>query len=102
MSDDNPQKVQLPPYRQFEVIRYSRQSGGTFNLTTDVINAHVLQYTGRGQVLLFLDYRYVTRYDEQRNPIETVAMELQRVINGYEDVREVNVPNAATSSLLTH
>jgi hypothetical protein len=87
-------RLPLPPYRQFEVRNIAKPK--------ETVSAHVLQYTGRGQVLLFLDYRYVTRYDEQRNPVDTIVLELHRIINGYDDVREVNVPQVATSALLVH
>ena len=92
MSNSQQTRVPLPPFRCFEVTMRGGQP-------TPVV-AHVLQYTENGQAVLFYDYRYATRYNEAREPVETVVMELQRFISGYGvDVREVNV---TTSSLLSH
>ena len=93
----NPQqaRISIPPFRYFEVTIGGKPACS--------VVAHVLQYTENGQAVLFYDYRYATRYNEAREPVETVVMELQRFISGGDiDVREVNVAVGMTSSLLSH
>lgn len=97
MNDDLEQRVArlpLPPFRQFQVSYYEAgaQDVDARRLTTETITAHILQHTGKGRVLLFSDYRYVTRYNERREPVDTIITEIHRIIPDHQGVREVESP----------
>lgn len=94
-----PRRIPLPPLRAWQVTRLAWTDDYERELRTETVVAHQIQYTGRGQVLLFSDFRYVTRYDQSLRPVETIQPEVHRVINGYEDVVEVAAPSTPGPSL---
>ena len=89
----DPQNYKLPALRAFQVIRLNPLAGMPVEgekdtveppFTAELVICHLIQYTGKGTVLLFLDLIV----DRNQGPIQ----KLTRMINGYYDVREVAVP----------
>jgi hypothetical protein len=84
----SPQKFILPPYRAFQVTRINPLFGIAPDekpFTVEIVVSHLVQYAGKAQVLLFLDFVISPH-------VGGPEQKLTAMINGYHDLREVALP----------
>lgn len=84
---DTRRDVVIPPQRRFDVVRYKP---GVMEpaLETVTVNAHTFQFNNTGKVVMFIDYIV--------DPMVGPTTRMHTVLNGYVEIREVNVPQPSS------